>query len=111
MKRIVCYPLFIIVLLAAFVFVSSGQNAGNKGAIFKTPKGYMPLDFPDLKGVMMITQKKPEGMYIVYPDKDQTVDDVWKKAQTTIKGMFVHDEKVAVAWTSAPLACSRRNSR
>jgi len=103
MKRIVCYPLVIIVLLATFVFVSSAQNSGNKGAMFKTPKGYMPLDFPGLKGVMMITQKKPEGMFIVYPDKDQTSDDVWRKAQTTIKGMFVHDDKVAVDWTSASL--------
>ncbi|HZS47413.1 MAG TPA: hypothetical protein VFC63_20245 [Blastocatellia bacterium] len=109
MKIATRYLLFItLISISLTAFISNethvfAQSHDKLGVMFKTPKGYMPLDFPDIKGVLMITQKKPEGLYIVYPTNEQTLDDICKKVQSTIKGMFVHDNKVEVNWSSATL--------
>ena len=79
------------------------SQTGDNGVIFKTPKGYMPLDFPEIKGVLMITQKRPCGMFIVYPSKDQSVDEVSNKVRETIKNMFVHDGKSELKWNVSAL--------
>jgi|GEM_PF-1686248 hypothetical protein len=89
----------------AYAVSRSGQSQnGDNGVIFKTPKGYMPLDFPEIKGVLMITQKRPSGMFIVYPSKDQSVDQVSNKVRETIEKMFVHGGKSELKWNASALA-------
>jgi hypothetical protein len=85
--------------------INEGEQSqgGDHGIIFKTPKGYMPLDFPEIKGVLMITQKKPSGMFIVYPSNGQSIDEISNKVRATIKGMFVHGGKTEPQWSVASL--------
>lgn len=71
---------------------------------FKAPKGYMPADFPEHKtGKLMLDAKRPAGMFIVYPNEGENSEALFNLLKSTIAGMFFHDTKSQVAWTTSPL--------
>ncbi len=71
---------------------------------FKLPKGYMPASFPDKgKGQVLLAAKRPGGMYIVYPNADESPEALADALKTMVKGMFLNASKSPVTWTEAPL--------
>lgn len=96
-----------IIFCLAFCFAvnaqtqNNGKNtAGNSGIIFKIPKGVMPVEWSDFKGVLMLDPKNPSGIFISYPNEGEAIDKLKARAEKFLANMFVHDEKKteAIAW-------------
>jgi hypothetical protein len=98
--------LFLSVLAMLIVFAAANVQAQNKtgeeaekkagqGITFKIPDKVMPMPWQDFKGVLMLYQKQPGGMFISYPNENESLDDLKKRAEKFIANMFVHDEKKA----------------
>lgn len=74
------------------------------GAIFKIPDGYMPAEFADFKGVLIINPKKPTGMFVTYPNEGETTQALAQRVRAAIVKMFIHKEDVPeTAWQTKPL--------
>jgi hypothetical protein len=105
------YKRGLTILSLILAFTTSGgvvlaqQNAADKkgGVVFKIPKGYMPMDFPKHKGVMMLHPKKPAGMFVVYPNESQKAVDLIAEIKPTLARMFIHDAKTELVWNTTPL--------
>ena len=80
----------------------SGKKSSD-GVIFKSPDGYMPLDYEKFKGVLMLDPKRPKGMFIAYPDGGQSTEDLSKLIHSSISRMFFHDENLELKWTTSAL--------
>ena len=79
-------------------------NSAEGAAIFKTPKGYMQAKFADFRGILIIDPKKPGGMFVSYPDDNETTESLRQRIRTRIIGMFVHGEpQPELTWDSKPL--------
>ena len=92
-------------LLAATTAAASAvalQNPDKKPVIFKTPSGYMAMDFPDHLGKLMLTQKQPAGMFVAYPKDGQTMASFTDEAKQMVGKVFLHDDK-SLEWASASL--------
>jgi copper(I)-binding protein len=87
--------------------VVAQQQGQKKGVIFKIPDGYMPMDFPEQKGVLMLHPKKPAGMFVIYPKPDQKSDELINIVRPVLAKMFIHDSKAELVWTEAPLPAHR----
>jgi hypothetical protein len=73
-------------------------------AVFKTPKGYMRAPLSGFRGVLLIDPKKPGGMFVSYPDDNETTSSLRERIRTKVTGMFVHGDKNSeLAWVSKPL--------
>lgn len=80
-----------------------GESAEGE-AVFETPKGYMRIKFEGFKGVLIIDPKKPSGMFISYPDDNETTESLRQRIRTRVTGMFIHGDKTPEpAWSSKPL--------
>ena len=79
------------------------SQAQKKGVIFKIPDGYMPMDFPEHKGVLMLHPRKPAGMFVIYPKDDQKAEDLINIVRPVLAKMFIHDDKTELVWNEAPL--------
>jgi tetratricopeptide (TPR) repeat protein len=81
------------------------QTSNNfKPVELKLPKGYMPASFPDKRnGQVLLDAKRPGGMYIVYPNADESPEAFTDYLKAMVKGMFLHDSKTPVTWTQTPL--------
>ena len=88
----------------------NGQNRGEAakgGALFKIPDGYMQAPLSDFRGTMMLDPKKPAGMFVTYPNDNETTEALRQRLQKTIAPMFIHAEKgkakPAISWTTQAL--------
>jgi hypothetical protein len=73
-------------------------------AVFEIPKGYMKAKFAELRGVLIIDPKKPGGMFVSYPDDNETIASLRQRIRTKVTGMFVHgDKNPELAWDARPL--------
>jgi hypothetical protein len=73
-------------------------------AIFKSPDGYMRAEFATFNGVLFIKPKNAAGMYVVYPNKGETVASLRQRALEATAKMFFHDKVFAVTeWQIKPL--------
>ena len=70
---------------------------------FKTPNGYMAVDFPGHTGKLLLDPKKPGGMFVAYPKDGQTVDAFIDEVKKMVADMFLHDAKEPVVWNVKPL--------
>ncbi len=74
-----------------------------KPVMFKAPGGYMPLDFPNHLGKVMLAQKLPAGMLIVYPNDGESVTDLTTEIKNFVAPMFTHDQHAQLEWTTYAL--------
>ena len=95
MKNAYIFALTIIFCLT-FCFTSSAQtnlNENGDGIVFKIPKKVMPIQWASFKGLLMLDQKRPTGIFISYPNDGESLESLTKRAEISIAKMFVHDEK------------------
>jgi hypothetical protein len=82
------------------------KNAG-QGVTFKIPSGVMPLEWKKngFKGLLLLAQHDPTGIFITYPDDGETIEAVTLRAKSWIAPMFIHDDKKAdkFEWKSSDL--------
>ena len=107
------YKLFLATSLSLLMMISgvpaqstavrAQQSAAKKGVIFKIPQGYMPMDFPQQKGVLMLHPKKPAGMFIIYPKEGQKAEDLIAAVRPILAKMFIHDSKAELRWSETAL--------
>lgn len=85
---------------------SSAQQTSDKrkSVRLKIPKGYLPADFPKHKGYLILEPKRPAGMFIVYPNKAESSAELSNQIKALVGGMFIHDSKAEMNWTTSPLA-------
>lgn len=77
-----------------------------KSVIFYVFKNYFSDKFPNHKaGILMLNPQKPSGMFLVYPDKGETTQQLMDKVKSLVAGMFFHvpESKVNVTWTASAL--------
>jgi hypothetical protein len=79
------------------------QDAAKGGAVFKIPDGYMRVPFTDFRGVMMLDPKRPAGMFVTYPNDNESTDALRKRLLTFVGPMFLHDKgkpETEISWTT-----------
>lgn len=70
-----------------------------RGVVFKIPDGYMPGPLSDFKGMVMLAQKAPAGMFVSHLSAGDTPDSIRQRLRATIVEMFVHKKEVPeTAW-------------
>jgi hypothetical protein len=79
----------------------ASKKAG-QGVTFKIPEGVMPMEWSNFKGLLMLNAKLPAGIFISYPDENETIENLKARAREFILPMFAHDKKNAkdkdIAW-------------
>lgn len=78
------------------------SDAVKGAAIFKIPDGYMRVPLSDFRGALLLDPKKPAGMFVTYPDDNETTAALRQRVLKKIAPMFIHDEKekaeTAITW-------------
>lgn len=71
------------------------KKAAGQGITFKIPDGVMPMEWKKqgFKGVLMLAQKDPSGIFIVYPNEKETIEELTIRVKKNIVPMFMHDDK------------------
>ena len=95
-------------ILLALSELTNGQDKNDKGAaVFKIPDGYMQMQMSGFRGAMMLDPKKPGGMFVTYPNDNETSDALRQRILAFVSPMFIHDEKGKTAtpinWVASPL--------
>lgn len=72
-------------------------------AVFKIPKHYMPADSSDFKGVYLLDPKKPAGMFVAYPNDQESIEAVSQRIRKAIAGMFTESKEKEVTWETKTL--------
>ncbi|HEY0429902.1 MAG TPA: hypothetical protein VGC76_19115 [Pyrinomonadaceae bacterium] len=85
----------LILISLAFCLTANAQKSNEKGITFKIPENVMPIEWKDFKGMLMLSPKKPSGIFISYPNDGETLESLTIRAGKSIAQMFVHDEKKA----------------
>ena len=77
------------------------KSAGN-GVTFKIPDKVMPMKWTDFKEMLMLSEKLPSGVFITYPNENESIADLKTRAESVIARMFVRDEKKIeeIVWES-----------
>jgi hypothetical protein len=108
--RTLLLPLLAVALFVGAEIVAAAQSpqlqpSGTfKPVQLKLPKGYMPAPLPEKrKGQVLLDAKRPAGMYIVYPNADETPEAFNDFLKSMVAQMFLHDSKAPVTWTATPL--------
>lgn len=81
----------------------SARKAAGQGIVYKIPGGVMALPKWDgFRGMIMLAEKQPWGIFISYPDEGETLDALKLRAGKWIARMFVHDEAMVdkIDWQS-----------
>ena len=72
----------------------ASKKAG-QGVTFKIPEGVMPMEWSGFKGLLMLDKKLPAGIFISYPDENESPENFKARAREAILPMFAHDKKDA----------------
>jgi hypothetical protein len=96
----------ILITLIAFCLAANAQtvktyetkeeaqkNAG-QGITYKVPDKYMAGPFAGFKGMTMLNPEKPVGIFISYPNENESIEALKARLLPAIAKMFLHDEKV-----------------
>jgi hypothetical protein len=91
-------------------FAQSG-NEGDKGVgvVFKIPNDVFPMDWnkSGFKGVLMLRKDKPSGIFVAYPNDNESMEALRERAAKFILPMFGGDkaatEKVTLQKSSIPV--------
>lgn len=112
----------IILFLLGLVAVSSAQTvtthkteaeaqkASGQGIVYKIPGGVMALpSWQGFKGMMMLAEKQPWGIFISYPNDGESLDDLKLRAGKWVAGMFVHEDGLVdkIDWQSKTILSNK----
>jgi hypothetical protein len=74
---------------------------------FKVPEGYMKVPITDFRGVLMLNPEKPAGMFVIYPNDNETSEALRQRILAFIGPMFMHPEKgkseTTITWDTRAL--------
>jgi hypothetical protein len=102
---LVLFGLIALSLVALPSLVEAQDQKG--GAVFKIPDGYMQMQMPEFRGVMMLDPKRPAGMFVTYPNDNETTETLRQRILALVAPMFIHDEKLkattAITWDTKSL--------
>ena len=101
LKVITATTLLVVAFTTQTIAVTQ-QPTNKKPVIFKTPSGYMAMDFPGHLGKLMLAPKQPGGMFVAYPKDGQDMASFMEEVKQMVVGMFIRDLKNP-DWTSASL--------
>jgi hypothetical protein len=107
-SRLTVLALFGLTVLS-FVAMPTRVTAQDKnvGLSFKVPDGYMQAPLSNFRGMLMLDPKKPAGMFVIYPNDNETTDALRQRILAFVGPMFIHDEKgkteTAITWDTRTL--------
>jgi hypothetical protein len=83
-------------------------SADSQAVGFKVPEGYMRSDFPRIaqrryKGMLMLDQDSPSGMFIILLGEGQAVDEPEADVESIIKSLLVHSSLPEPGWSTSSL--------
>ena len=98
---------FAVLGLVAVPALNAQDNNDKAPASFKVPDGYMQVQMAKFRGVMMIDPKKAAGIFVTYPDNNETTEALRQRILAFVAPMFIHLEKgkveKAITWDEKPL--------
>jgi hypothetical protein len=111
MIRLAGLSLVVATLLAlvAGVQLANAQDSKNAGAaVFKIPDGYMRVPVTDFRGALMLDPKKPAGMFVTYPNDNETTEALRNRLLAFLGPMFIHEKdkpkgEGSLVWTTKSL--------
>jgi hypothetical protein len=76
----------------------SGGDQAN-GVVFRIPEGVFPMDWnkSGFKGLLFLQKDSPSGIFVGYPNDDESVASFKERAIKFISPMFVHDKDEAAS--------------
>lgn len=93
--------------LIALPLAVDAQNKNDKGPAFKVPDGYMQMQMATFRGAMVLDPQKPVGMFVTYPNENETLESLRQRILTFVGPMFIHSEKgqanTTLSWATTPL--------
>ena len=98
--------LMISALLAAIAASTAAQDSTKGAAIFTVPDGYMRVPTTEFRGMIMLDPKKPAGLFVTYPNDNESTEALTKRLLDFIGPMFIHEKgkaKSDVTWDTTPL--------
>lgn len=106
LSRFLAIMLVISGLLAAIAASTAAQDSTKGAAVFKIPDGYMPVPTTDFRGMIMLDPKKPAGMFVTYPNDNESTETLTKRLLDFIGPMFIHEkskDKAELTWDTTSL--------
>ena len=104
MKRYLSIFVFALIFAgAAFVQTSNAQ-----GVVFKVPEDVFPMDWNKnggFKGILMLRKESPAGIFVAYPNDDETIDALRERAAKYIAPMVsdAESEKDGISFTKSSI--------
>lgn len=106
-SRLTVLTLFGLTVLSFVAMPTRVTAQDNKGLSFKVPDGFMQVPISNFRGVMMLDPKKPAGMFVIYPNDNETTEALRQRILAFVGPMFIHDEKLkaepTIAWDTKTL--------
>ena len=69
------------------------QNKNGSEPEFKIPDGYMRMQMASFRGVLMLDPEKPAGMFVTYPDDNESYESLRQRILAFVAPMFIHYEE------------------
>ena len=69
------------------------KKTAGSGVTFKIPDKVMPMKWKDFKGMLMLSQKLPSGIFISYPEENESLADLKIRAEKSVAAMFFEDDQ------------------
>lgn len=87
--RIITATFFVLLLFLCNIRQASAQ------IVYKIPDGGFPMDWnkSGFKGMLFLQKDSPSGIFIAFPNQDETSDALRERAAKFIAPMVVHDTK------------------
>ena len=60
------------------------KKSAKNGVTFKIPDKVMPMKWKDFKGMLMLSQKIPSGIFITYPEESESLADLKIRAEKSV---------------------------
>jgi hypothetical protein len=94
MKRFLTALVFLMIFSLAALVQTAPAQTQKGGVIFKVPDKVFPMDWNKngFKGMLMLRQDSPSGIFIGYPNDGETIEDLRERAAKFIAPMVISDE-------------------
>ncbi len=105
-NRLLAIMLVISGLLVAIAASTASQDSTKGAAVFKVPDGYMTIPSTAFRGTIMLDPKKPAGMFVTYPNDNESTEALTKRLLDFIGPMFIHEkgkDKLNLTWETTSL--------
>lgn len=94
--KTILLSVFLTLSLTLFVNAQKTENGNKKqGVVFKIPDGVFPIDWKksDFKGLLMLRQDSPSGLFVCYPNDNESIENLKGRVAKYVAPMFIHNEK------------------